>query len=135
MKSRGRRKNVPILLNYTGETVRINLRENEDRFKSQTGNVLILPSLGKPKIEVLKKLEKDALFASEIHIVHGIPPPMHGVFYIVQDHIAKLLYGIRDDLLILYEKRAENAGNSLKPEEMVLVGDDFAYFSVDFVSD
>lgn len=135
MKSRSRRKKVPIILNYTGEIIKINLRKDEDRFKSQTGNVLILPPLGKPTIEVISKLDDGAIFASEIHVVHGIPPPMYGILYVVQDHIAKLLYGSRDDLLVLYKKRVELSGNKLKINEAMLVGDDFAYFSVIVVAD
>jgi len=126
---------MPIILNYTGEIVKLNLREGDDRFKSQTGNVLILPPLGKPIEKVVKKLDEGATFAYECHVIHGIPPPMNGTLYLVHDHMAKLLYGIRNDLLVLVNKRAESTGNPLKPEEMILVCDDFAYFSVDFVSD
>jgi hypothetical protein len=135
MKSKVRRKNVPILLNYTGEIIKVFLRKDEDRFKSQTGNMLILPPIGHPMVEVSRKLEDGALFASEIHIVRGIPPPMQGILYIVQDHIAKLLYGSRNDLLIIYNKRVESTGNLLKPDETMLVGDDLAYFSVEICAD
>jgi hypothetical protein len=131
MKSKARRKNMPIILNYTGEIVKISLRTNEDRFKSQTGDVLMLPPIGNPSIEVVKNFDESAMFASETHVVHGIPPPMHGILYIVQDHIAKLLYGSRKDLLIIYNKHIESTENPLKPHEIMLVGDDFAYFSVD----
>jgi hypothetical protein len=125
-----RRKDVPILLNYTGEIIRIILPENDNRFRSQNGTELVLPPLGKPTVEIRQIMEDGALFHTEIHEVHGIPPPMKGVYYIVHDHIAKLLYGIRTDLLVIYNKRAESSKNVLKPEEMMLVGDDFSYFIV-----
>jgi hypothetical protein len=131
MRSKARRKNIPILLNFTGEIIKINLRKEEDRFKSQTGNSLLLPPLGSPHIEVIRKVEDGAMFAVEMHVVHGIPPQMHGTLYIVQEHIAKLLYGKRHDLLIVYNKQIESTENKLKPNETMLVGDDLAYFSVD----
>ena len=107
------------------------LRPNEDRFKSQTGDVLILPPLGNPFIEVIRKTDPNEIFALETHVVRGLPPPMHGVLYIVQDHIAKLLYGTRKDVLIVFNKRVESTENPLNLQETMLVGDDFAYFLVE----
>lgn len=134
MRSKVRKRAMPIILNYTGAIIKIHLRKDEDRFKSQNGNELLLPPLGNPSVEIVKKYDIADTFLSEIHIIHGIPPPMFGILYIVQDHIAKLLYGTRNDMLILVNKRAESTENILKPEEMMLVGDDLAYFSVEFVS-
>ena len=127
-----RRKEVPILLNYTGEIVKINLPENDDRFHSQYANYLIIPPLGKPYVEINNIKEENTLFHTEICTVKGIPPPMKGVLYIVQENIAKILYGVREDLLIVFNKTVESAENPLKPEEIILVGDDLAHFVVVF---
>jgi hypothetical protein len=135
VKSETRRRNIPAILNYTGEIIKIYFRKDEDRFKSQKGEMLILPPIGRPTVEVIKKLEEGALFASEMHVVRGIPPQMQGIMYVVQDNVAKLLYGVRNDLLVIYNKRVESSKNVLRPEEIVLVGDDFAYFSVEVDSD
>lgn len=127
-----RKLKTPILLNYTGEKIKIILEKNDNRFKCQTGNLLLLPPLGTPTIEIVSSKAPGEVFYTETHIVRGIPVPMDGVYYIVQDHIAKLLYGIRKDLLILHNKSVESSKNMLKLDEMMLVGDDLSYFIVDF---
>ena len=118
-----------MLLNFTGETVKILLPKNDERFQEPNCGELVLPSIGRPYVKIEQLKEANANFHSERHIVKGLPAPMDGVLFIVQDNIAQLLCGTRTDLVILYNKRAENAENPLNKDEIMLVGDDLAYFS------
>ena len=117
---------VPILLNYTGHTLFVKLSEGDKRFPAVSRQSLGLKSLGAPRIKtVIDKLEGDT-FPTERLTVINIPNPMNGVFFIVTEEVARVLYSIRKDLMIVINPVMENAKNPLHPMEMKMTGDDIA---------
>ena len=128
------KRHFPILLNYTGELVRIKIKPGKDpRFKQASGGnnrFIILPPLGKPviKTEFIKN-ELD-IFPTLNYRVEGLPPPGLEVFYIVNDNIARILSRHRNDLLVLCDMTVSNTENPLKAGEIYLNCSDLAHVLV-----
>ncbi len=133
-------RKYPILLNYTGEIVKLKAdlknTKNDPRFKVpkiSAGDItyLVLPPLGKATVK--HELNKDVLdvFPTVHYIVEGLPDPIPEVFYIVNTNVAKILSRRRNDLLILWEAEAKSSKNVLKPDEIILECTDFAHVLVE----
>lgn len=119
------------MLNYTGHTLFIKLSEGDKRFPAVTRQSLGLKSLGYPRIKtMIDKMEGDT-FPTKRLTITNIPNPMDGVFFIVTEEVARILYSIRKDLMIVINPVMENAKNPLNPMETKMTGDDVAYFYVE----
>lgn len=128
------KRQFPILLNYTGELVRIKLLPGIDaRFKQQKGGnnrFIILPPLGRPVIKTEMIKDPEDIFPTLHYRVEGLPVPGREVFYIVHDNIARILSRHRNDLLVLCDVTVSNTENPLKAGEIYLNCTDLAHVLV-----
>lgn len=131
-----RKVHSPIILNYTGETVKLKLNAGpgikDPRFKRQLLNsgsqaYLILPSLGRATISQEEVKRPGDVFPTIHFKVCGLPPAMNEVLYLVSESVAKCLSRQRNDLLILCNVNVKHPKNPLKVEDTVFECTEFAH--------
>jgi len=129
------KKTGPILLNYTGEIIRIKLPAGKDKrfqkYNSKKDLFLVLPPLGKPIIKTELVKGPDDIFPTVHYAVKGLPAPGFEVFYIVNDNIARTLSRIRNDLMIICDRTITSSGNILDPDEIYIDCTEIAHVLVE----
>ena len=131
------KQNGMILLNYTGEIVKLNQKKKNEKLSIKhpvlpNGRTsMILPPLGKASVISELKQEATDVFPTMHYKVSGLPEPIPEAFFIVNNIVAKTLSRYRNDLLILCEPKIIKTKNLLKPDEVMLECSNFAHVFIE----